>query len=623
AALAELHQLEIVHGDLSALSLLLTVNGRITLSHPGLRGIVRPAEGYAYTDLPPEAYDTIAPERIALAAKPSIATDVYACGCLWWHLATGRAPFAGGNTIAKLRAVHSAKTVDVERLAPDVPAALAKAIRASMTPDPADRAASMRELSEILGPVGRGAASSVGQLLQQSRGPGQLWGPPIRRRKSLLARFGNASAAAACLGLLLGASVGWRYRHQVAWWPRWGAVEAKLDRHDANVDRTRDLAKQRPVRAPEGGLSGDVVSVATPPADTDAGGVVPVSHTQPVAKKEPAPVEPRLLPCERPQRIARLDLRPGQTVRGVEGGRPLVYVPAQGLLVQGENVSFENIDFVWDAPAMTPEDGHQVPAILRLSAERAEFRGCSFQDVRSQSDRSASDWRPVAIDWSCDLRSSDPRGASLGGEMACDNCVFSGVDAAIECRPDRVPMIEIRQSLHLRSGPLVRLDALPSSDQAFMLSLFNTTVRASAAVLECRVDSVSRDRLNATGRISVSAVDSVLALDSTAALILFSGTEPPEALLSQLDWTGQGSLVTPTAVMSAWRGDRQGLPRAIAEDRVQVAGLVRCQVEFAGDEDAGPAAAHIRRWQAPLRSNQPPGAGPGRLMLPKVGLMGR
>ncbi len=125
------------------------------------------------------------------------------------------------------------------------------------------------------------------------------------------------------------------------------------------------------------------------------------------------------------------------------------------------------------------------------------------------------------------------------------------------------------------------------------------------------------------GQISVSAVDSVLALDSTAALVLFTGAEPSEALLSQLDWTGQGSLITPTAVMSAWRSDLEGVPRTIAEDRLQVAGLVRSQVEFAGDATEGPAAAHIRRWQGPLRSNQSPGAGPGRLMLPNAGPMGR
>jgi hypothetical protein len=146
----------------------------------------------------------------------------------------------------------------------------------------------------------------------------------------------------------------------------------------------------------------------------------------------------------------------------------------------------------------------------------------------------------------------------------------------------------------------------------------------SAAVLECRADQPSRDNhppgkaAADVGQITVTAVDSVFALDATAALVLFTGAEPSDALSAQLEWTGQGSLVTPTAVIAAWHSDRDATPRSLAEDRLQVAGLVRSQVEFVGDASAGPAAARMRRWQAPLRSDEPPGAGPGRLTLPSV-----
>ncbi len=79
-------------------------------------------------------------------------------------------------------------------------------------------------------------------------------------------------------------------------------------------------------------------------------------------------------------------------------------------------MTFENIDFVWDASDLTPEVEHAAPAIVRLSAERVEFRGCSFQDARSQPDRLAADWRPIAIDWSGVPRGPDRRGASPGGK---------------------------------------------------------------------------------------------------------------------------------------------------------------------------------------------------------------
>ena len=107
--LAELERLGIVHGDIGAAGLLLTDSGRVALPMAGLRAAVRPAEGYSFSDLQPEAYDYLAPERIADGTPPTLASDMYACGCLWWHLLTGRAPFAGGNSLAKLRAVHAGR----------------------------------------------------------------------------------------------------------------------------------------------------------------------------------------------------------------------------------------------------------------------------------------------------------------------------------------------------------------------------------------------------------------------------------------------------------------------------------------------------------------------------------
>ncbi len=104
AALIHIEQAGLPHGDLSAATLRLTAEGRVVLSAPGVRPIVRPAEGFSHADLAPEDYDTMAPERIDGGAPAGTQTDLYACGCLWWHLLAGRAPFSGGNALAKLRA---------------------------------------------------------------------------------------------------------------------------------------------------------------------------------------------------------------------------------------------------------------------------------------------------------------------------------------------------------------------------------------------------------------------------------------------------------------------------------------------------------------------------------------
>jgi hypothetical protein len=150
AGLVELEKAGICHGDISAQGLVLTSSGRVALLAPGVRAIVRPQEGYAFADLRPEAYDYLAPERIADGTGPTALSDAYACGCVWWHLLCGRPPLAGGSSLAKLRAAQAAEIADVRRLVPDVPGPLAAALSACLDPQPRGRSESMARLAATL-----------------------------------------------------------------------------------------------------------------------------------------------------------------------------------------------------------------------------------------------------------------------------------------------------------------------------------------------------------------------------------------------------------------------------------------------------------------------------------------
>ncbi len=153
AALAEGEAVGLIHGDLRAASLMCPEGGDAFLVHPGLRAIVRPAEGYAMADLAPEAYETLAPERIAVGSPPTIASDIYACGCLWWQLLAGRSPLAGGNSLARLQAAHAARVPDIRRVAPETPEPLWRAIEDCLARDPAARPASFADLAGLIGPA--------------------------------------------------------------------------------------------------------------------------------------------------------------------------------------------------------------------------------------------------------------------------------------------------------------------------------------------------------------------------------------------------------------------------------------------------------------------------------------
>ena len=101
--LAALEKSGLAHGDLGTQGLILRRGGEVAVVQPGLRAILRPEEGYAHAELPPEAYDYLAPERVTEGTPPNAASDLYACGCTWWQMLTGRPPLAGGTALAKLR----------------------------------------------------------------------------------------------------------------------------------------------------------------------------------------------------------------------------------------------------------------------------------------------------------------------------------------------------------------------------------------------------------------------------------------------------------------------------------------------------------------------------------------
>ena len=123
AALEGLHQAGLVHGDISARSLWFNAHGEIRLTHCGVRGVMESDAVDPSEPRPLEAFDYLAPERMSGKSPPKLSTDIYACGCLWWHLLAGRPPLLGGDLIGKTRAVSRPKIANIRHIAPDTPEA--------------------------------------------------------------------------------------------------------------------------------------------------------------------------------------------------------------------------------------------------------------------------------------------------------------------------------------------------------------------------------------------------------------------------------------------------------------------------------------------------------------------
>jgi hypothetical protein len=186
--------------------------------------------------------------------------------------------------------------------------------------------------------------------------------------------------------------------------------------------------------------------------------------------------------------------------------------------------------------------------------------------------------------------------------------LFRGVGVGIDCRTVGAVRIELKNTLRLGGGPLLRLDHCPLADEPVSVVLEQVTLRGGGPLAECLLPHV----VEQPGEIGVLATACAFVPEPGVPLVRVSGAEMPLALLGSIRWAGQGSLLAPQTPMIVWRGP-DGRQRMVDESSLSIAGLVRSAVGFAGQPGADPAASRLTRWQAPLQSADPPGIDPAPL----------
>jgi serine/threonine protein kinase len=147
-----LHGAGIVHRDVKPGNVLFDAEGTAMLTDFGL------AKGRAYTVLTQPGQvigtlDYLAPELIrGEPATPS--SDVYALGCVAYECVVGRALFAE-KTFFEIGLAHLEETpVDPREKRPELPAALAAAILATLEKDPSSRPAGAAAFADLLAAAG-------------------------------------------------------------------------------------------------------------------------------------------------------------------------------------------------------------------------------------------------------------------------------------------------------------------------------------------------------------------------------------------------------------------------------------------------------------------------------------
>lgn len=567
--LAELERLELVHADLGAAGLVIDHEGVVRLPHAGVRAVLRPEEGYGAADLNPAAYDYLAPERVAEGTAPTIASDIYACGCLWWYLLTGRGPLGGGDSLARMQSAHRAKIVDVCRLAPETPPELAAAIRHCTQREPGRRPESFADLTRQLGTPTDAGRESLAACFQPSGRSSLLRGLAPRRdpnmqavRPWMLATAGSLLVMAVVMWPLLRGS----WRPPVASVPSTAEIETPIETETTSRRGAEDLSG---------------------PTNFGQGNVI--GSEEPGSERRPRE-NVLLLPADRPLKIADLSLRPGLIVRGLNQSRPRVEVPVTGLVVDVDDVRFEDIDFVAvDRPGATRRNG----ALLVARCRRIEFRGCSFQ--------AAPNAPRAAIVWA-DLEGGATELGARAQLLLVSDCLVRGTATALAMRSTDNRTVEMNNTLVLGPGPLLQIGRCPRLEEPLTVNLSQVTLRGAAALVEFRYETVHEE----PGKVAIDAKNCVFAPAGGGALLFCRGLPSPARLLHRIEWTGEGSLLAEHSPVAVWQSDTAS-PMPVDDSELSIDGLSRSRFSFAGSESGRASDSVVTKWSAPLATKTPPG----------------
>jgi serine/threonine-protein kinase len=180
-ALQHAHEKGLVHRDVKPGNVLLSSDGTVKLLDLGLVRLSDPeAAGLSVgTQLTGKGVamgtaDYLAPEQAEESRSVDIRADLYSLGCTLYFLLTGRVPFPGGTFVQKALRHQREEPTPLERLRPDVPAAVAAVVRRLMAKRPEDRsqtpaeaAATLVNLLSTLGPTAEPQQTGSGSRPQE------------------------------------------------------------------------------------------------------------------------------------------------------------------------------------------------------------------------------------------------------------------------------------------------------------------------------------------------------------------------------------------------------------------------------------------------------------------------
>lgn len=581
-----------VHGDIRLRNVRMTAGGTVVLVDAGVGPAVSP-ELTIHAGLPPERYDGVAPELIGTGREPNSVSDLYALGCLLWHLLAGRPPFPTGDPLAKLAAHQTREIADVREWAPETPASLAEAIGACTAREPESRPAGFREFRETWGPPRRAGRRRIAAFRAMFDSTPPRIPPAGASSPSLRWPLTVATLFLLSGGVLTMLDAGARNRLLRIAGPVGRFVEQTGSEWLGGGDRSPGTPSQENAGTPDDPIGNQRLL----PIPSPEKGVITLDSNGPYAWR-------------------RIDAVGSLTIRGRPGVRPEVVIADEPCRVVADEVTLENLHFSFDrqsgdARSRGPgrsagTDSHSPAALLAVQSQNLTLRGCTFETgpLGADSHPTDSERTPAAVVWNA----VDPAGSS-GGRIDMAETLFAGPGSALLFAT--APFgVSVRNCLKVGPGSLFDLAAPVPAGRELKITMDRVTLRQVTALI--RIDSA--EAATSSGRVHVHAADCVLDLAGpAAALFQLVGDVPSARSVPSLQMTGQGSLSGPELIVATVVSPKDESCAPLDPAAVPLEGLIAAPFEFTGPPDSQPRNSTIKPLGIPGRAAGLPGIAADRL----------
>lgn len=530
------------HGDLRLSNVLIKPNGEIGLLNAGVLNALMPTVNI-HQALPADAYDGIAPERFESIKEVSVASEMYALGCLLWHLMAGRPPYLLADPLAKIAAHRQQEIKDIREIVPDCSEEFAQIISGLTSRRVLNRPKRFNDVLEALHCHQDRTQFRIRQFLEtfESSAPRQQTGPPVKRNSFVL--------KSAVVVLLTVVFLGVFWNRDKIGLPALSEVAATTS---VTEDKTEILSPQdfKPIQTvkvePERSLPIDTPQATTTfleLPDADEQGIISLDQVGPYQISQLQHDKQIIIRSQSPT-IAKLILDDSP----VELAAPYI--------------EFHNVDIE------LKQASDSSAALILLNSQEVQLNGCHFTSQRSSNiDIQAS--HPPIINWES-VNHTEP----TSGRLLVSNCVNSSTRALIAAK-SAISTVLFQNVIQVAPQPFLELEAGAKTGMLVPI-VFNSCTHSAASPA---VQIKPNPEFATSGKLSIQGSNSIFAASSEIPFIGIHESYLSDEWLSHIEISAQGLIVSRDAMLFGSQTASAGWT-SVNSNQVRIDGLLTGRFEF-------------------------------------------